>query len=328
MKFEQILGADISKLSIDVATPEGAHLKIQNNPAGFTRLVQWLSNQAMALDQVMVVMEHTGVYSYELEHFFHANSIAFCKVSALAIKRSLGLVRGKNDKIDSKRIARYAMEKKDQLQPCAPMDKNLERLRFLYATRNRMVRHRTSFISAMKAYRCGGLGKADPIIKSHQQMIGHFTVQIEKLESQIKAVIQGDAAIKNNYQLLIHEKGVGLVVAVATIVKTENFRRFKTSRKFACYSGTAPFEHQSGISIRGKTRVSPLSDKDMKAKLHQAAKSAIQHDPEIKQYYQRRIAAGKSKMGTLNIVSNKIISRMFAVIKRQTPFIENYRKTA
>jgi hypothetical protein len=66
----------------------------------------------------------------------------------------------------------------------------------------------------------------------------------------------------------------------------------------------------------------------MKTLLDQSAKSAIQYDKELKSFYQRRIAIGKSKKSTINIVRNKILYRMFAVIKRQTPFIENYLKTA
>jgi transposase len=65
----------------------------------------------------------------------------------------------------------------------------------------------------------------------------------------------------------------------------------------------------------------------MKTLLDQSAKTAIQYDKELKGFYQRRISIGKSKKSTINIVRNKILYRMFAVIKRQTPFIENYLQT-
>jgi len=66
----------------------------------------------------------------------------------------------------------------------------------------------------------------------------------------------------------------------------------------------------------------------MKSLLDLAAKSAIQYDKELKDYYLKRTAIGKSKMSTINVVRNKIIHRMFAVIKRQTPFVENYLHVA
>jgi transposase len=66
--------------------------------------------------ETMIVMEHTGLYSYCFEKFLHQHQIAFCKVNALAIKRSMGLVRGKTDKVDAARIAAYGFKKKTNLR--------------------------------------------------------------------------------------------------------------------------------------------------------------------------------------------------------------------
>src|SRR5207249_1700630 len=121
-----------------------------------------------------------------------------------------------------------------------------------------------------------------------------------------------------NYTLLQSIIGVGPVLALAVIIKTRNFTLFATARKFSCHCGCAPFAHTSGTSIRGKTKVSHLADKHLKTLLDLAAKTAIQHDKELKAYYQRRLEMGKSKMSTINIVRNKIIYRMFAVINRGT----------
>jgi transposase len=53
-----------------------------------------------------------------------------------------------------------------------------------------------------------------------------------------------------------------------------------------------------------------------------AAKTSIQYNPEMKKFYERRQEMGKSKMSTINIIRNKIISRMFAVIRRQSPYVD------
>ena len=71
-----------------------------------------------------------------------------------------------------------------------------------------------------------------------------------------------------------------------------------------------------------------MADKSLKTVFDLAAKVAIQHDPELKNYYQKRIEKGKSKMSTINVVRNKIITRMFAVIKRQTPFVSELLNAA
>ena len=156
----------------------------------------------------------------------------------------------------------------------------------------------------------------------YKSLVQHLTLQIKKLESQIKAVIESDEKIKVNYQLLISIKCVGPVLAANMIACTHNFTRFTNWQKFACYVGTAPFEHQSGTSVKGKTRVSSLSNRQMKRLIHMVAIGACTYNPELKVYYKRRVSEGKNKMSTLNIIRNKLIARMFAVVNRGTVYVD------
>lgn len=319
------VGADLSKKTIDFLTHElKAFLKVDNNISGFKELIRWFHQHGIDLSEVMIVMEHTGLYSYQLEQFLHQNGISFTKVSALAIKRSLGLVRGKSDKMDARRIARYAFEKQDCLSADQPVSEHLEMLQRLHSTRERLVKTRASYITALnEEQEAFGLKQTDLVFTAQRKVIKTLDQQIQKLEDEIQAIVQRDKDINKNYELLQSIKGVGPVVAMAAIIKTGNFTRFTNPKKFACFCGTAPFEHTSGSSIRGKTKISSLRDKKMKTLLDLAAKSAIQHDKELHQYYIKRIEAGKSTKSTRNVVRNKIIYRMFAVIKRQTPYQEH-----
>lgn len=319
------VGADLSKKTIDFVIHQlKAYLKVDNSIAGFRDLINWFQKHSIDHSEVMIVMEHTGLYSYQLEQFLHQQGISFTKVSALAIKRSLGLVRGKSDKIDAHRIARYAFEKQDCLNADQPVGGNLTILQRLHATRERLVKTRASYMTAVNEEReAYELKQTDIIIAAQLKVIKTLDQQIRKLEEEIQAIIQTDNDINRNYHLLQSIKGVGPVVALATIIKTGNFTRFTNARKFACYCGTAPFEHTSGSSIRGKTKTSSLRDKKMKTLLDLAAKAAIQYDKELHEYYMKRLAIGKSTRSTRNIVRNKVIYRMFAVIKRQTPYQEH-----
>ena len=127
---------------------------------------------------------------------------------------------------------------------------------------------------------------------------------------------------------MVSVKGVGLVLASNFLASTNCFTAFKNSRKFACYAGIAPFEKQSGTSLNSKSRVSHYANKRLKSLLHLSATSAIQADPELKAYYQKRVKSGKSKMSTLNIVRNKIVNRIFAVVSRGTPYVPLYQHVA
>jgi transposase len=325
MKVQQIVGADLSKKTIDLACHlTGQHLQIENATLGFKCFLKWLNQQKIQLAELMIVMEHTGLYSYCFEAFLHQHHIAFTKVNALTIKRSIGLVRGKNDKIDARRIAGFGYEKRDKLVIEPEKEIALQRLQMLDSTRYRLVKQRAALLCAIKEYLNIGITKKDIILQSQYQVIKSLDLQISKLEKEIEETIQGHEQMHTNYRLLQSIKGVGKQIALATIVKTNNFSKFANARKFACFCGTAPFEHTSGTSIKGRTWVSHLADKQLKTLLDQGAKAAIQYDKELKAYYQRRLMIGKSKMSTINIVRNKLLYRMFAVIKRRTPFTEDY----
>ena len=273
-------------------------------------------------------MEHTGLYSCCFESFLHQHQIGFCKVSALEIKRSIGLVRGKTDKLDAVRIAEYGYEKKNRLIVNKPLSNDLKRLQVLHSTYQRFVRHRAALINALKEYKYICIAEKDLIIQAQGQLIKNFDMQINKLISEIEMAIDKQPALKQNFHLLQSIKGVGKIWALTVIIKTHNFTRFINARKFACFCGTAPFDHSSGTSIRKNARVSHLADKQMKTLLDLSAKSAIQYDKELKDYYLKRTQNGKSKMSTINVVRNKILYRMFAVVKRQTPFTENHSQAA
>lgn len=328
MKLIHIIGADISKKSIDLfCYGLNSHLKIENDVSGFKKLQLWLNKLELRIKNLVIVMEHTGYYSYYFESFLHQNQIRFSKVSALAIKKSLGLVRGKNDKIDAQRIARFGHEKRDRLRLETPSEPALQRLQMLSSSRHLLIKQRSSLTCAVKEYRVI-LNQTDPLIQGKLRLIGELTTQIKSLEKEMKELLSQPGLIADNFHLLTSIKGIGLVVAATTLIKTKNFTRFANRKKFSCYCGSAPFEHTSGTSIKKRTRISHLADKSMKTLLTQSAKTAIQHDKELKQYYERRTQMGKSKRSTMNVVRNKLIHRMFAVIKRQTPYINEYQKSA
>ena len=308
MKVQYVIGADLSKRTIDLFCH--SHLKIENGKNGFKDMMKWMKGQNINGCEVIIVMEHTGLYSYCFENFLHKHHIAFCKLNALTVKRSIGLTRGKSDKIDAKRLASYGSEKRETLSIEPAANKELQRLQMLYTTRGRMVRHKTALLNAVGEYKNIGLPVSNTIIATQTRVMKSFEKEIAKLQDEMNQVIEMNPSIKQNMQLLQSIKGVGKVVATAVIIKTKNFTRFPNARKFACFCGTAPFEYTSGTSIKGKTKVSHLADKNMKSLLNLSARAAIRHDKELREYYLRRTENGKSKMSALNIVRTKIIYRM------------------
>ncbi len=129
----------------------------------------------------------------------------------------------------------------------------------------------------------------------------------------MEEIITSSMSLSTNYELLKSITDIGMINAIVLLCVTDNLQRFSEPRKFACYCGVAPFEHSSGISIRGKTQTSRLANKKAKVYLTRAAITAMSWDPQMKAYYKRKIAEGKHKASIVNAIRTKIIARCFAV---------------
>ena len=322
MKEFLIVGVDISKSTLDICfKPMNLFLKIQNDVKGFKQWSTKLKKIGYTNASVLVIMEHTGQYTYRFETFLRKNSIAYCKISALQIKRSMGVTRGKSDKVDAERIAEYGWLRRDILTADQPLNETTRRLRSLLGLRAKLVKDRSGYISRLKEMKASGSCTASSFeAQVQQQLIRTLTSAIDKTEREIKLLINTNEPIRKTCELLRSIKGIGWIIAAYMIGCTENFLKFSNARKFNCYAGLAPFKSESGSSIRGQSRVSHLANKEAKTLLNLGASCAIRCDRELKKYYQKRVAEGKRKMSCLNIIRSKLVARMFAVIKRQTPY--------
>jgi len=322
MQQTLIVGVDVSKSTLDICfKPSGLPAQISNDITGFKQWHKQLKQLCSGGQAVMVVMEHTGHYSFRFEKFLRSRGIAYCKVPALQIRRSIGITRGKTDKVDAARIADYGWMRRDILLADAEVKEEIRELDLLISLRQKIVKDRSGYKSRIKAMKVTGVCDSNSLlIRAQQDIIKVLDKKIKDVEAQIKVLISSNARLSETVRLLRSIKGVGLIVAAYMISCTQNFTRFNNFRKFNCYAGLAPFKHESGSSIKGRSRVSHLANKKAKTLLNLAACCCIQHDPEMKQYYQKRVAEGKKKMSCLNIIRSKIVSRMFAVIKRQSPY--------
>jgi len=331
MKYKETAGIDISKQTIDVLLHvKQNHKQFKNTPKGFRSFVKWAEKTSgLTIDQILLCFEHTGLYSLPLAVFLSENKISFSMVAALEIKRSLGLVRGKNDKIDAKRIAEYAHLRRETIKSYQLPSKQVLKLQKLLSFRERMVKQRAGYQASLKENKAMLKRKDNEFLfKTQEKLAGDINKLIKKADKEIQSIIGDDQQMKSLFKLITSVKGVGLIVATSFLVYTNCFTGFDSSRKFACYCGIAPFEKQSGTSLKSKSRVSHYANKKLKTLIHMAACSAILCDPELKEYYQNRINAGKSKMSTLNIIRNKIISRVFAVVNRGTQYVPLYQHAA
>ncbi len=336
-KLQNFIGIDISKKWIDVAlltiqNPDDIiHHQFEQSKEGFKAFDSWLKeNHIQTNEQTIFCMENTGIYNERLvNHLLKHKALVWVEMP-LKIKKAGGFQRGKNDKADSIKIAWYAFRYQDQMTLLSPMDDSLRRLKRLSGQRSRIVKTITRLTVPLKELRaCGMKSEAAEMEKIQAPVLASLKKAQQEIEYLIDQTIKQDEHLNHIARKVQKVIGIGPVTNTALLIYTNGFRGFETGKQLACYCGVVPFQKSSGSSIRYKPTVSPFANKELKTLIHLGAMSAIQYDPELKRYYKRRIAQGKDKMKVINAVRNKLVLRVFAVIRDDRDFEKDYvRKCA
>jgi len=325
--YDFFVGCDVSKATIDVSyrSTQIEYLgQFDNNISGFSEMVELLKTiTEISSSRWFVCFENTGVYSKALLAWLYSMGIPCCEENAMKISKSKGVVRGRNDVLDSQVICKYAFEKRDSLTPTRLSKPLIVRIRKLLSRRKLLVKQKQGITVSLQDQQ----DYIDPdhlkiFQKQNQDLIKLYSQQIKFIEREIQVAIASDVEVKKNYDLATSVVGIGPVIGAHFIVITENFTTFLNGRNFASYSGIAPFLHGQSGTKSGKNRVSHIANKYMKALLSNAASAAKLYDPQIADYWNRMIEKGKPKGVVINNVKNKLVQRTFAVVKRRTPYVK------
>ena len=331
MEFKFFIGIDVSKDTLDIGLLNAEnseivnHQQVSNNDSGIATMLRWLEEHKISIENSLFCLEHTGMYNYPLLQFFSKQGASVWVETPIQIKKSLGLQRGKNDKVDAIRIAQYAFRLRDQAKLWHPAREVIDRLKHLTALRERLVETRKRLLTPVEElFKIGSDAMAKVLERAMRKTMKALEKDLEAIEAQMKDIIDKDDNLKSLYKLVTSVVGIGFVTAVNLIVCTNEFKLFSSHRQFACYSGIAPFEYRSGSSIRGRTKVSHMANKKMKRYLHMASLTGIKLDEGLKNYYNRKVQEGKNKKSVLNAIRNKLVARVFAVVNRGLVYQKKY----
>jgi len=325
MKKQNVyVGIDISKRTLDISVyRHGEHqsLTISNTIAAVRK---FLKQQSCAEEHLIIGMENTGKYNWPLLSVLADHPGEVYVIAPLHLSRSLGLVRGKSDRIDAERICRFTQKNHQELTAWKPRRAVIEELGLLLSERKRLQKMRGQIIRADRELEI--MDSSDTMVfirQTNADLVAQLDDKIKRMDRTLSKLITSDDALSHQSELLQSITGVGKVLCWNLLFKTNEFKTIQNPRKLACYAGVVPFEYSSGTSVRGKKRVSSFADREFKSILHMAAMRAVRIEGELQVYYLRKVDEGKNKMSVLNAVRNKIIHRAFAVIKHKKPYQTN-----
>ena len=335
MDYSFFLGIDMSKEWFDAAIKHNLHPKtikhrqFDNTTAGFRQLIKWLTQTAAVdLSQLFVCLEHTGVYTVPFCKFLAQKDICYTLVPGAVIANQ-GISRGKSDELDAKRIVNYLYRNREDIRIHTLPNEALRELKVLLSFRQRIIKSRHGMQVALKECKTFETHQvAQHIQAGSQQMIEQCDEQLRKIKAQIDQCLEENPQLMNSYKLLLSVPGIGRQNALYLIVTTQNFVSFVCPKKYAAYAGIAPFKNRSGKSFKGNTKVSHKANKKIKALLSSAVVCSLKSCPEYKLYYERQLEKGKHENSIKNVLRNKIVARAFAVIKRNSPYVNLHRYAA
>lgn len=324
------LGIDISKSKLDVnlltsQNLQSEHFVIDNNPKAISGFVKTLIKKKLDLKQMLFCCENTGVYTNHLSYTLSNLELDLWIVPAIEIKRSKGISRGKNDKTDAKDIAFYSLRNIDKLNLYVKPDADIDKLKLLHTEREKVLKALLLIETTKENELFIPKSIYSEVSKINQSTINGLKKSLKEIEKRIQEVIKKNDKLEMQNKLIQTIPGIGQQTALYFLIATKGFSAFTSWRKFACYSGVAPFEYSSGSSIKGRTKVNHMADKKMKSLLQMCAITTLKYDPQLKEYYAKKKAEGKNPMLVLNNIRCKLISRVFAVVNRETPYINTYK---
>lgn len=318
-KFTQFIGIDISKEYFDAAIYIDAnsykHNQFDNTKKGVNQFIKWMKNEGCGVEETLICMEHTGIYKNILVDVLLSKNCNLWVEMAYRIIKSSGIQRGKNDKVDSTRIALYAKKNQEEAKLFKASKDVLDKIQVLLGQRDMNIAHKSAMEVRTKELKGFNDELYKVLSKNDKAILKALENVIKAIEKQLNTLVRENQDVSEIFDCVTSVRGVGDVTAMFLICYTNAFTSFETPRQLASYCGVVPFEYTSGKSIRGKPRVHFMANKKLKKLLHMCALSSVKHDPEIGAYYERKVAEGKHKMLVLNNVRNKLVQRICSCVR-------------
>lgn len=320
------------KKTLDVSCFKIGNLKnsyyqqFTNSEDGCLEIINWVKSHFNDTQEWLICGEYTGIYSMTAALVFNDHELSFWLENPNQIRLSSGVSRQKSDKVDSMQIALYASRFMDRVRLYRPTSTVLLKIRELVRFKDRLTKVKTQLSVAANELKTVRKAWEETVYidNSSKEITSQIEIKITNTEQKILILLETDPDLKRKYELINSVVGVGMQTAIYLLVHTWGFNAFESPRQLACYCGIVPFSKRSGTSLKGRPHISHLANKKLKSLLHMCALNAVRFDPQLKQYYQRKVEEGKHKMNVINNVRNKLIHRIYAVITTGQEYDKNY----
>ncbi len=305
-----VVGIDVSKDRLDVAVrPTGEHFVVARDPQGLRELIARLTPLAPSA----IALEATGGYESVVAAGLAAAGLPVVVVNPAQVRafaQALGK-RAKTDPLDASVIAHFAEATRPAIRPLP--DADTERLADLVARRGQIIEMMVAERQRLKRL-------SEPRVrKSIARLLAALQKELSEVDGEIDDAVRGSPTWRDKEDLLASVPGVGKVIARTLIAELPELGTLDR-RQIAALAGLAPWTRQSG-QWKGKSFIGGGRSR-VRAALFMGAMVAAQHNPVLRAFRDKLVAAGKPKLVALIATARKLLTVLNAIVRDHQPWQE------
>lgn len=299
---ERHIGVDIGKDTLDVYIFElEKHWQAENTAIGIKKLISQLNRYQLT----RVLVEATGGYERKLVEACAEKGFPIVIVQPIKVRqfaKAQGII-AKTDKIDARLIAQFGLVMQPEVR--ALPDKKVRLVRDLLARKRQLNETRTQELNRLQK-------AANVLVSSHRRMVKLLDKDIEWVNERLSKEVSSITEWQRTYDVLSSVPGIGDGIAYTLLGELPELGTL-SNRQIAALSGLAPFNRDSGY-MKGRRRIKG-GRAPIRTVLYMGMLSAIQHNPIMRDFYDRLVAQGKHKKVALTACMRKMITILNAMVR-------------
>jgi transposase len=295
-------GIDIAKDKLDLTLDGQKVQNFGNDAAGIAAVVKLL----LVCKPQLIVVEATGALERPLLDALLDADLPCALVHPGRVRyfaKALGIL-GKTDRIDACVLRRFGMLASPRLSE--KRTKNQAELEALVTCRRQLC------VSRVQQQNRRGSTCSKPALRAIDAVIGTLDKQIERLDKQIRDLLDADDEFKHLDKLLRSVPGVGPTLSATLAAEVRELGK-ADRRELGAIIGVAPFNHDSG-KLQGKRAIRG-GRASVRCVLYMATLAAIRVNPVIKAFAQRLKSAGKLNKVAIVACMRKLLSLINAMVR-------------
>ena len=226
--------------------------------------------------------------------------------------KAIGIL-AKTDRVDAHVLVRFGQAIRPEARP-RPSQESSE-LAALLVRRRQLVEMVTAENNRLQS-------AAPRVAKAIHTHVVWMQKRLAEADHDLDGMIRASTVWQHKAALMESVPGVGRVTATAQLPELGKL----SNKQISGLVGVCPYNRDSG-TMRGRRAIWG-GRANVRAALYMAALVASRHNPVLKAFYQRLVAAGKPKKAALVACMRKLLTMLNAMIKHDKPWKHEVMKSA